>query len=498
MSARKYRCSVCGYEFDAYNAAKYYCLDTPLQFEDVPSDWKCPVCGYTKEVFAEDDGNAGNFVPLHLKKQIKEQNESKRASAVAEKKIDDGVFLMKEQALNHLQKIILPYWSKLADYERGGFYGYVGYNLDLKKNAPKGVILHSRILWFYSTVFSVLGGEENLKLADHAYEFLTKYCFDRKNGGLFWMMNADGSCCDSTKNAYNQAFGIYALAAYAKATGKTEALRHAYELFECIEAYCTDRYGYLEAFGADWKRPVESAICDQGVAADKTMNTLLHVLEAYTELLDADSHPRVAEKLKNILIIFKDKVFYEDFERLEVFFDAKMQPLGDIHSYGHDIEASWLLDRACNVLERNISLFDSSEQQNLKILISDTRSYTSIIAKKILECAFVNDSLCNESRGERAGQTKTDKTRIWWVQAEAVLGFYNEYEKHGSSPFLDASKRVLNYIEKNVVDKRPGSEWFACLNEDGTPVKDRPITEPWKCPYHNGRMCLELIMRNAK
>lgn len=502
MSARKYVCSVCGYEFDAEIAANYYCLDNPLEFEDVPIDWRCPVCGYTKEVFISvEEDELPITLPLQHRKQFIESKkaETQRASAFeAENSNNDGDFLMKEQALNHLKNIILPYWNKLADFERGGFYGYVGHDLRVNKNAQKGVILHSRILWFYSTVYNTIGGEQNKKLADHAYEFLTKYCFDRENGGLFWMMNADGSCADSTKNAYNQAFGIYALAAYAEATGSKEALRHAYELFECIEAYCTDSYGYLEAFSADWKKPVESAICDQGVVAEKTMNTLLHVLEAYTALLDADSHPRVAQKLKNILILFSEKLYYDDFERLEVFFDAKMNPLGDIHSYGHDIEASWLLDRACDVLEKNIELFDKAEIPLLKALISDTRSYTSVLAKKILECAFMNDSLCNEARGERTGTTKVDKTRIWWVQAEAVVGFYNEYQKHGSSPFKDAAERVFKYIENYVVDKRPGSEWFGYLNEDGTPIADRPITEPWKCPYHNGRMCIELITRGAE
>ena len=340
--------------------------------------------------------------------------------------------------------------------------------------------------------------EKNKKLATHAYDFLTEYCFDKKNGGLYWLMNSDCSCADSTKNTYNQAFGIYALSAYSRLTDSKEALRYAYELFECIEAYCTDEYGYLEAFDSEWKKPVESAICDQGITAEKTMNTLLHVLEAYTELLDVDSHPRVAQKLKNILQLCNDKLYYDDFERLEVFFDEKMNPVGDIHSSGHDIEASWLLYKACDVIDKNSNLFDLAEQKELKILISDTYAYTSIIAKKILENAFMDNSVYNEARGERNGNAKIDKTRIWWVQAEAVVGFYNEFQKNGASPFKDAAKRVFDYIEKYVVDKRNGSEWFGYLNEDGTPIYGRPITEPWKCPYHNGRMCLELIIRNAE
>lgn len=404
---------------------------------------------------------------------------------------------MSERAKNHLKNVILPYWNNLVDTENGGWYGYVDYDLNVNKESVKGVILHSRILWFYSTTYATIGGDENLKNATHAYKFLKENCFDEKNGGLFWMMNPDGSVNDDTKNAYNQAFGIYGLCAYYKITGDKEALRLAYSLFECIETYCTDQYGYLEAFEVDWKKPVESAICDQGITADKTMNTLLHILEAYTLLLHVDSHPLVAKTLVNILKLCRDKLYYSDFERLEVFFDTYMNPLGDIHSYGHDIEATWLLDKACDALQDNINVIAQDQKLDVTRLLCDTRTYTTTIAKKILDCAFKNGALNNESRGERAGKIHVDTDRMWWVEAEAIVGFWNEYEKHGNTAFADAAKQIFNYIEEYIVDKRKGSEWFWYLTEDGTPKKDHGITEPWKCPYHNGRMCLEMILRNA-
>lgn len=404
---------------------------------------------------------------------------------------------MKQRAVNHLNNVILPYWNSLRDSENGGFYGFVGHDLKVNKKSEKGVILHSRILWFYSTVYSVIGGEDNKKNAEHAFNFIKDCCFDKKNGGLYWMLNYDGSVKDDTKNAYNQAFGIYALSAYYKAVGDREALRLAYSLFECIETYCTDKYGYLEAFTADWKLPVESAICDQGVIADKTMNTLLHVLEAYTNLLDVDMHPLVAKKLFNIVEMFGQKLYYADLERLELFFDTHMNPLGDIHSYGHDIEASWLLDRACDVLEKNkLSLTTLMKDSQFSSLISKTRAYTTVLAEKIKSCAFNNGALDNEARGERSVR-KVDTVRVWWVQAEAVVGFWNEYQKHQNEEFKNAAKTIFSYIEEKMVDKRPGSEWFGYVNEDGTPKEDCTITDPWKCPYHNGRMCLELILRNA-
>lgn len=404
---------------------------------------------------------------------------------------------MKELAQKHLQEHILPYWNNLQDEKYGGFYGFVDYDLNIDKQAHKGVILHSRILWFYSTVYSVLGGEDNRLRAECAYKFLKNHCYDSVYGGLYWMMTHDGAVADDTKNAYNQAFGIYGLSAYYKATGSKEALTLAYDLYRTLEAYCNDGLGYLEAFTRDWKNPVESAICDQGIVAEKTMNTLLHVLEAYTVLLEVDNHPVVAERLCSILELCRDKLYYADFERLEVFFDGKMMPLGDIHSYGHDIEASWLLDRACDVLEKNLGALKESRAKDARAVIADTHAYATVIAKKILSCAFKDGALNNEARGERTGNVHVDTDRIWWVQAETVVGFYNEYQKNKDDAFKDASKQQFDFIEKYVLDPRKNSEWFWYTTHDGTPKTDHGMTEAWKCPYHNGRMCLELITRNA-
>ncbi len=411
-------------------------------------------------------------------------------------------------AEHHLKTVILPYWNALKDTEYGGFYGFKTYDLAVQKKADKGVILHSRILWFYSNVYLTIGGAENLANARHAYEFIVKRCFDTERGGIYWMVSYDGVPADTTKNAYNQAFCIYALASYYRASGNAEALRRAYSLFECIETYCADEYGYLEAFGADWKTPVESAICDQGVAAEKTMNTLLHVLEAYTELFSADSHPLVGKKLTRILRIVCERVFNPEFERLETFFDARMKPLADIHSYGHDIEAAWLLDRAAEVLTRDVERGSAAAcapfADDVRAAARAVAECTPRIARKILAIAYDGQALNNESRGEAAAANaasvgknlgvRVDTERIWWVQAESVVGFVNEYGKSGDENFLSAARQIYSYIENTLVDKRPGSEWFWSVSKDGEASR-HGITEPWKCPYHNGRMCVELIRR---
>lgn len=417
-----------------------------------------------------------------------------------------------DNAETHLKNVIIPYWNSLKDEKYGGFYGYKGYDLTVDKQADKGVILHSRILWFYASAYMTLGDESLRSYADHAYAFLRDHAFDKENGGIFWMLTYDGKPADTTKNAYNQAFGIYALSAYYRATGCREALRLAYHLFECIEAYCTDAAGYLEAFTADWKTPVESAICDQGVVADKSMNTLLHLVEGYSGLLAADPESRaVAAALTRLLTIATDKMYNPRLRRIETFFDADLNNLADIHSYGHDAESSWLLDWAADVLEAAVKAgapLTSAEKSLALSAVQKTHAITGELARCVLEKAFDGRALNLESRGEAAGHEVMNTERVWWVEAEAVVGFVNAWKKADAAPafesgalkadeasaFKTAAEAVYAYIMDVVVDKRPGSEWFSSVSEDGEPL-EKPITEPWKCPYHNGRMCLELIRR---
>ena len=379
-----------------------------------------------------------------------------------------------QQQLDH---VILPYWKGLIDRKMGGYYGFVDYDLKVEEQADKGVILNSRILWFFSNAYLSSREENLLPYAKHAYEFLTLHCLDQEYGGVYWMMAYDGKVKEDIKHTYNQAFAIYALSAYYEATKEEKALDVALELFHLIEEKCTDAHGYLEAFTRDWIIIDNEKLSENGLLADKTMNTLLHVLEAYTLLYKVSKDVKVKEKLIHILELFRTQVYDSKKVRLEVFFNETMESITDLHSYGHDIEASWLLDEACQVVgERDIT--------------EATKEYTNVIAGRILKCAMEGDAVLNECfLGE------VDKTRVWWVQAEAVVGFYNAYEKTGQEAYLEASKRIWNYIKTYFIDQRPGSEWFWDLDEHNRPSSQKPITEPWKCPYHNGRMCFEIIRR---
>ena len=376
----------------------------------------------------------------------------------------------------HLVNDLIPFWQGLKDEENGGFYGYLSYDLKLDKRAVKGCILNSRILWFFSNAYMLLGDSSLLKSATHAYQFLKDYCVDNEFGGVFWSLTYDGTPEDTTKHTYNQAFSIYALASYYDASKNPEALEIAWKLYDLVESKCKDKYGYLEAFTRSFEPEENDKLSENGVIAEKTMNTLLHVFEAYTELYRVTKAEKVAKQIRFMMDIIKDKVFNKEIGRQEVFFDKTWNSLIDLYSYGHDIETAWLVDRGLEVL-------DDEAYTNMLSPI------TKIITENIYNRAYIDHSLVNESENG-----VVDTTRVWWVQAEAVVGFLNGYQKQGDKKFLDASEDIWNYIKKYFIDKRNGSEWFWSVQEDHTP-NEKPIVEPWKCPYHNGRMCFEVLRR---
>ncbi|ADU26465.1 N-acylglucosamine 2-epimerase [Ethanoligenens harbinense YUAN-3] len=386
--------------------------------------------------------------------------------------------MLLDEVTSALTDNIIPFWKGLRDDAFGGYYGLLDFDLNLDKQAEKGCILNNRILWFFSTAAKALGRSDLLDEARHAYVFLKGNCLDKEYGGIYWSLNYDGSVKDSTKHTYNQAFAIYALSAYYELTRDEEALTLARGLYKMIEAKCTDEIGYLEAFDRSFKPVSNEKLSENGVLADKTMNTLLHVFEGYSGLYQASGDADVGESLRHILETFISKVYNPEKRRQEVFFDRELHSILDLHSYGHDIETSWLMDWGCGLLKD-------------PALTAKLSPITSALAEQIYKTAYHKNSIWNEcDRGVE------NKTRVWWVQAEGILGFLNEYQKSGRREFLQAAEDVWGYIRTYLVDPRPGSEWFWEVDDDGKPSSKKPIVEPWKCPYHNGRMCLEVIRRN--
>ncbi len=412
---------------------------------------------------------------------------------------------MRDEMLSHLLGNIAPFWLGLIDREYGGFYGLLTYDLKLDKKAVKGCILNSRILWFFSNLLLLEkrsgerpGGSTDIeKACKQAYEYLKKAFLDRENGGVYWSVSYNGEPDDKTKHTYNQAFAIYALSSYFDASGDKEALDLAYDLRRVVEEKCRDKEGYLEAFSEDFKPAGNEKLSENGVEAVRTMNTLLHVYEAYTEYLrvlkKADMNiscgfdlikekEAVENDIRFILDIIADKIYNPTLKRQEVFFDRDYNSLIDLHSYGHDIEASWLVDRGLDILDD-------------PVYTEKIRPINDTLARRIYERAYVDHSILNECE-----KGVDDETRVWWVQAEGVLGFMNAASKcraagdeEGALKYERAAEDIWGYIKDKIIDKRAGSEWLSQVDKDGNPDPSRDIVEPWKCPYHNGRMCIYLL-----
>ncbi|MDR1538836.1 MAG: AGE family epimerase/isomerase [Clostridiales bacterium] len=378
--------------------------------------------------------------------------------------------LMKTEFKEHLEKKIIPFWKNLRDEVNGGYWGWVASDLEVMKKAPKGCILHSRILWFFSNAYLATGNKELLDCARHAYDFIVGFCMDNEFGGMVWEVSFDGKPLDYTKHTYNQAFCVYALSSYYDASGDAKALESAMRVFEIIEGKCKDSVGYLEAFDRKFAPIANEKLSENGIIAEKTMNTLLHVFEAFTELFRVSGDLAVKEQLRFIMGLIAETVYNPSLRRLEVFFDENMDSILDIHSFGHDIEASWLLDRGLEVLG------DDALAEKLSPISRE-------LARNIRNTAFDGRSIANESAGGNVNEW-----RIWWAQAEAVVGFKNAgYEEEAQS--------VWKFIEEFLVDGREGGEWYWQVDAQGSPDLSKPVVEPWKCPYHNGRMCLEMMRR---
>lgn len=396
---------------------------------------------------------------------------------------------------DHMLGTIIPFWRNLRDDEFGGYYGYLSYGLELDKQAFKGCILNSRITWFFSNVYLLYKNgllsdedfsrhgytaEDVKKEAMHGYDFLYNKCIDKENGGIFWSLTYDGKPDDTTKHTYNQAFCIYALSSYYDAFGDGKALDLAAKLINIIETKCTDDLGYLEARTITFEPESNEKLSENGVMADKTMNTLLHVFEAYSEYYRVTRDEKVGKRLEWIMDTFAEKVYNPKLHRQEVFFDREYNVIIDLHSYGHDIETAWLMDRGVKILGKK-------EYEDKMFPI------TKDLTDNIYKIAFDGHSLANECE-----KGVVNEWRIWWVQAETVLGFLNgALADKTRSEYMDAAFAQWDFIKEYVWDKREGSEWFWEVKKDGTPDADQPIVEEWKCPYHNGRMCIEVIKREA-
>jgi len=424
----------------------------------------------------------------------------------------NDVSLMKQEMQDVLEKNILRFWlDKMEDHENGGFYGRIDGNGALHPEAEKGAILNARILWSFSAAYRVLGNEEYLSVARRAYDYLTEHFIDPEYGGVYWSLDYKGQPIDTKKQFYAIGFTIYGLSEYVRATGDREALDYALQLYDCIEEYALDREhnGYIEAMTRDWQPVADMRLSELDANYPKSQNTHLHIIEPYTNLLrclkelhaqeSCDYVPvlgsvlpvgitvpletimAVEASLRNLIDIFTDHILNPETHHLDLFFEMDWtRGAGHLESYGHDIECSWLLHEAALVLgdKKVLARVEPIVHEVAKASEKGLRPDGSMIHEANLDTGHVDDDL------------------HWWVQAENVVGWYNIYQYFGDEDALEKAGRCWEYIKSQLIDYEHG-EWFWSRHPDGSLNTVDDKAGFWKCPYHNSRMCLEIIERSV-
>ena len=420
------------------------------------------------------------------------------------------VATMKMEMQDVLENNILRFWlDKMQDDENGGFYGQMTGRGQLIKEADKGAILNARILWSFSAAYRVMGKKEYLEAATRAKEYFISHFIDHEYGGVFWSLDYKGQPKDTKKQFYAIGFAIYGLSEYARATGDHEALDYAIQLYENIEEHALDHVynGYIEACTREWGVMEDMRLSDLDANYPKSQNTHLHIIEPYTNLyrcmrefqaaqscnyvpaigavlpvaitVPQETFVRVEASLRNLIHIFTDHILNPATHHLDLFFEMDWtRGAGHLESYGHDIECSWLMHEAALVLGD-------------KDILNKVEPIVREVAKASEKGLNPDGSMIHEANLD-AGTVDDDLH--WWVQAENVVGWMNIYQYFGDEDALQKALRGWEYIKQNLIDKENG-EWYWSRHKDGSLNLDDDHAGFWKCPYHNSRMCMEILER---
>jgi mannobiose 2-epimerase len=376
---------------------------------------------------------------------------------------------------------ILPFWrSRTVDVQRGGFIAEMSNDLRTRPDAAKGLILNARILWTFSAAYRHTRSAEDRALALRAYDFLANHFRDPLHGGYFWELNPDATVRDDKKKIYGQAFCVYALSEYYRNFGEAKALDLAIEVFRCIEQAARDpgHGGYFETLARDWTTCEDVRLSEKDLNEAKSMNNHLHVLEAYAGLLRVWPDSLLAQRLGELVDLFERRILNPAKTHLQHFFAEDWTPRSDSYTFGHDIEGSWLL---CEAAE---TLGDARALGRIQAIALG-------MARAVLQEGLDADGgLFYEARDGNI----IDSNKEWWPQAEAVVGFWNAWQLSGDGVFREAAMRCWEFIQQRIVDHAHG-EWFWRVSREGTPDLSQPKVSAWKCPYHNGRCCLEILRR---
>lgn len=376
---------------------------------------------------------------------------------------------------------ILQYWmTHTIDETNGGFIGRIDNDNKVYPQAAKGSVLNARILWTFSAAYTATKNKEYLQIAQRAYDYIQDHFIDKEEGGVFWSVDYKGNALDTKKQVYALAFTIYACSEYYQSTGIEAAKQTAIALYQQIQRHSYDeaRGGYLEAFTRNWEPMEDLRLSDKDANEKKTMNTHLHVLEAYTNLYRIWPDAQLASHQRRLLNNFLEHILNVRTSHLQLFFDENWKVKGDTISFGHDIEASWLLLEAAEVLQD-------------KSLISQCKEVAVKMADAVREGIDTDGGLWYEYE---PSESKLVKQKHWWPQAEAMIGFVNAWQISRDAQYLQYAFDSWEFVKQYILDKKQG-EWFWGVQEDHRIMKQEDKVGIWKCPYHNSRACLEIIKR---
>lgn len=387
--------------------------------------------------------------------------------------------ILKNKAKTELINI-LDYWLKnTIDKENGGFIGEINHQNVINNNSEKGAVLNARILWSFSAAYAVEKNPEYLKTAKRAFQYIKDYFFDKEFGGIFWSLQADGKPKDTKNQIYAIAFVIYGLSEFYKIFKNEDALELAQSLFYKIELYSKDykNKGYLEAFTRDWQEIEDLRLSEKDANEKKTMNTHLHIVEAYSNLYLIWPNPKLKDSIKEILEVIALYFINKYTWHLKLFFDENWKEKEDVISYGHDIEAAWLLQWCAEAIED-------------EVLIKNYQKYAVAFADATKEGLDADGGLWYEYEPK---EQKLIAEKHWWPQAELWIGMINAWQLSKNEEFLEITEKNFEFVEKYIIDHKNG-EWIWGVYADYSPIlKDKAGF--WKCPYHNSRACIELIKR---
>jgi len=406
---------------------------------------------------------------------------------------------------NSIQHEMLNKWyPQNMDTINGGFITSFTYDFKPAGSQDKFIVTQARHTWSTSKAAMRYPGIVYYKtLAKNGYQFLHDVMWDKQYGGFYTMVGRKGNVIDSTKNAYGNAFGIYALAAYCQLSHDANALGFAQEAFMWLEKHSHDPVykGYYQHMQRDGT-PIQRSATTPATAETgyKDQNSSIHLLEAFTELYAVWPNDLLRQRLREMLLLIRDTMIGKK-GYLTLFFQPDWTPVSisdssneyimahhglDYVSFGHNVETSYLLLEASHTL--NIQ--------------NDTA--TLRIAKQMVDHALQN-AWDNKTGGfydagyyfkNKPGLTIISKEKNWWSQAEAMnaLLLMSHLFPGDAMRYFDKFQHQWNYIQTYMIDHAYG-DWYANGTDIDPEIKTALKGHIWKGNYHQFRAMMNCVDR---